>query len=105
MQICKELQRKAQGSLETHVRWKGPRRLLEAAGEVEWVNKRVGKNNPDRATAVQGGTDEGGMRTGEKPQVEHLENTLHSTSQMQLKCRSSQAVRDLGFYSKARGNH
>ena len=30
----------------------------------------MGKNNPDTATAVQAGTDEGGMRTGEKPQVE-----------------------------------
>ena len=69
---------------------------------------RAGKNNPDGGTAVQGSRDEWGMTNTEKPRVrggEHLENALQGTSQMQLKLKSSQAVRDLGFYSKARGNH
>jgi len=57
---------------------------------------------------LQGSRDEWGMTDTGKPRVrggEHLENALQGTSQMQLKWKSSQAVRDLGFYSKARGNH
>lgn len=59
--------------------------------------KRMRKNNPDRGTAVQGSRDKG-VGNGEcrEAPAEASGKYLHSTSQMQLKCRSNQPLTGAG---------
>lgn len=91
----------------------------EAEDVKEWVNKTVGKNSPDRGTAVQGSRDEVGvggteveMRNEEQPPVEasgkHFTSYISDVAGVKKQPGHSRALSCnsyLRFYSEARENH